>query len=334
MPRLLIFPPIDDDRLTKLRAAAPDLEITNAADREDALRQISEADGFFGKITPKLLDRAARLRWVQSPTASLEHYLFPALIEHPCLLSNMRGLFYDVIADHVLGFVLCFARNLPRYLRNQIEHHWEPVGGEATRPGFESGPGHVSEIDLRHLHLADCTLGVVGVGSIGAEICRRATAFSMRTIGVDPLVRTVPGVIDEVWTMDRLPELLQESDFVAIAAPHTPETVGLFGAAEFARMKPTAFLINIGRGVIVRLDDLVEALRRQEIAGAALDVFETEPLPAEHPLWAMENVIITPHVAAASPRVAERHFATLEENIRRFASGQQPLNVVDKTRWF
>ena len=101
-----------------------------------------------------------------------------------------------------------------------------------------------------------------------------------------------------------------------------------------ARMKSTAYLINIGRGVIVRLDELVQSLRDQEIAGAALDVFETEPLPAEHPLWTMDNVIMTPHVAAASPRVAERHFATLEENVRRFAAGEEPLNLVDKSRWF
>jgi phosphoglycerate dehydrogenase-like enzyme len=334
MGKLLIFPAIDDDRLGKLRRAVGNLEVVNAATSEDALEQIPDADAFFGKLTPDLLARAARLQWVQSPTASLEHYLFPALIEHPCRLSNMRGLFSDVIADHVMGYVLCFARNLPRYLRNQADARWEPVGGEAARAGFETGPGHVSGIDRRHLHLADCTLGVVGVGHIGAEICRRASAFSMRTIGVDPVVRSVHDVVDVVWPMNRLPDLLRESDFVAIAAPHTPETEGMFGASRFALMKPTAFLINIGRGVIVRLDELVQSLRKREIAGAALDVFEIEPLPPEHPLWAMDNVIITPHVAAASPRIAERHFAALLENVRRFAAGDEPLNLVDKTRWF
>ena len=334
MPRLLIFPAIDDERLTRLRSVAGNLEIVNADTPEEALQQIPESDAFFGKMTPDLLKRADQLQWVQSPTASLEHYLFPALIEHPCRLSNMRGLFFDVIADHVMGYILCFARNLPRYLRDQTERHWEPVGGESTRPGFETGPGHVSDIDRRHLHLADCTIGVVGVGSIGAEICRRAAAFSMRTIGLDPMVRSVPGVVDDVWTMDRLPDLLQESDFVAIAAPHTPDTVGMFGTAQFGMMKPSGYLINIGRGVIVKLNELVQALRDREIAGAALDVFETEPLPQDHALWSMDNVIMTPHVAAASPRVAERHFATLEENVRRFAAREEPMNLVDKTRWF
>lgn len=334
MSGLLIFPPIDEQRLAMLRAAAPDLEIVNAATLESAMQAIPDADAFFGRLTPDLLRHARRLQWVQSPTASLEHYLFPALIEHPCRLSNMRGLFSDVIADHVLGYVLCFARNLHRYLRNQAARRWEPVGGEANRPGFSTGPGHVSDIDRQHLHLADCTLGVVGVGSIGAEICRRAAAFSMRTIGVDPRATSVPGVVQEVWGMVRLDDLLRESDFVAIAAPHTPETEGMFGAARFQQMKTTAFLINVGRGAIVKLDELTSALREDWIAGAALDVFETEPLPADHALWGMENVIITPHVAAASPRVAGRHLETLRENVRRFAAGEEPLNLVDKARWF
>ena len=334
MSKLLIFPAIDDARMSRLRAVAGTLEIVNAVSREDALQQMPDAEAFFGKMTPVLLRSAQRLQWVQSPTASLEHYLFPELIEHPCRLSNMRGLFYDVIADHVLACILSFARNLPEYFRRQIDCRWEPVGGEATRPGFETGPGHVSEIDRQHLHLADCTLGVVGVGSIGSEICRRADAFSMRIIGIDPVVRSVPGVLDDVWPMHRLEDLLRESDFVAIAAPHTPDTEGLFGAEEFATMKPSAFLINIGRGIIVQLEALVQSLQQQKLAGAALDVFETEPLPAGHPLWTMENVIITPHVAAASPRIAERHFATLAENVRRFAAGEDPLNLVDKTRWF
>jgi phosphoglycerate dehydrogenase-like enzyme len=334
MIKLLIHPAVDDVRLGRIRHGAPRSTVVNATDPAEALAEIPDADAFFGKITPDLLARARKLRWVQSPTASLEHYLFPELIEHPCLLSNMRGLFSDVIADHVMGFVLCFARNLPRYLRQQSQSRWEPVGGEETRTGFATGPGLVSEIDRQHLHLADCTLGVVGVGQIGAEICRRAAAFGMSLCGVDPLVRSVPGTLDDVWAVERLPELLARSDFVVIAAPHTPETEKLFRCAEFAQMKRSAVLINVGRGVIVDLADLTEALRRGEIAGAALDVFEVEPLPAEHPLWRMENVVLTPHVAAASPRIAERHLATLLENVRRFAAGGTPLNLVDKRRWF
>ena len=332
--KLLIHPAVDADRLRRISEAAGEMQVVNADDAATARAEIVDADAFFGKITSELLRAAGRLRWVQSPTASLEHYLFEELVEHPCLLSNMRGLFSDVIADHVMGFVLCFARNLHVYLRQQLAAHWEPVGGEAARGTFAAGPGVASEIDRRHLHLADGTLGVVGVGSIGAEICRRAAAFGMRVVGVDPVTRQVPGVADEVWPVDRLPDLLAASDFVVIAAPHTPETVKLFRSEQLRRMKPTAYLINVGRGVIVDLADLTAGLENGTIAGAALDVFEIEPLPADHPLWRMENVLITPHVAAASPRIAERHLETLLENIRRFVRGQEPATLVDKRRWF
>ncbi|HUG19600.1 MAG TPA: NAD(P)-dependent oxidoreductase, partial [Planctomycetaceae bacterium] len=137
-----------------------------------------------------------------------------------------------------------------------------------------------------------------------------------------------------LWTPDRLPDLLAQSDFVVIAAPHTPETEKLFQSEQFRQMKSSAYLINIGRGIIVDLADLTAALQMGEIAGAGLDVFEVEPLPENHPLWGMENVLITPHVAAASPRISERHLATLLENIRNYVSGKDPVTLVDKRRWF
>lgn len=332
--KLVIFPPVDDTRLDRIRQAAGPMRVVNAAADDEALREIADADAFFGKLTPPLLAAATKLRWVQAPTASLEHYLFPDLVAHSCLLSNMRGLFSDVIADHVMGYVLCAARNLHLYLRQQLERRWEPIGGEAARSTFAAGPGEVSEIDRRHRHLSDCTMGVVGVGAIGAEICRRAHAFGMTLLGVDPVARRVPGVLDDVWPPARLDDLLGASDFVVIAAPHTPETEKLFRRVQFQTMKPSAWLINIGRGIIVDLADLTAALEAREIAGAALDVFETEPLPADHPLWGMPNVLITPHIAAASPRIAERHTETLLENIRRFVAGQPPMTLVDKHRWY
>jgi phosphoglycerate dehydrogenase-like enzyme len=332
--KLVIYPAIDNERLLQIRSAAGAMQVVNASTPADAAREIADADAFFGKITRDLLALAARLRWVQSPTASLEHYLFPELVEHPCVLSNMRGIFSDVIADHVMGFVICFARNLHLYVRRQIEGRWEPVGGETARSDFVYGPGLVSSIDRSHMHLADARLGLIGVGKIGAEIARRAGAFGMTVLGVDPVVRKVPEVLPEVWGIDRLPELLRESDFVVIAAPHTPETYKLIGAAQLASMKRTAYLINIGRGVIVDLEALTRALKAGEIAGAGLDVFEVEPLPSGHPLWSMPNVIITPHIAGTSPRIAERHLETLLENVRRFVAGKPPETQVDKRRWY
>jgi phosphoglycerate dehydrogenase-like enzyme len=331
--KLLAFPAVDAARLARIREAAGAMQVVSARDHDEALAEIADADAFFGKITPALLAAARKLAWVQSPTASLEHYLFPELVEHPCVLSNMRGLFSDVIADHVMGFIICLARNFHVYLHRQMRREWEAVGGEAGRADFTAGAGLASAIDRAHRHLADDTLGLVGAGSIGGEIARRARAFGMRVVAVDPSVTSVPGVCP-VWPPSRLDELLETSDFVVIAAPHTPATYKLFRRREFERMKRSAYLVNVGRGAIVDLADLTGALQEGRIAGAGLDVFESEPLPPDHPLWRMPNVIITPHVAGASPRIAERHTAVLLENIRRFAAGQLPATVVDKRRWY
>lgn len=332
--QLVIYPPVEAERLIRIRQAAGAMHIVNASDEAETARAMPEADAYFGKITPQLLTAATKLRWVQSPTASLEHYLFPALVEHSCQLTNMRGLFSDVIADHVMGYILCFARNLHVYLRQQAEHRWAPLGGESERTTLAAGPGTVSAIDRAHLHLADCTMGIVGLGAIGTEIARRGLAFGMRVLAVDPVQTSPPQGVAALWALNRLPDLLAASDFVVVAAPHTPETVKLFDAARLAQMKPSAYLINIGRGVIVDLNALVAALQAGALAGAALDVFEIEPLPVEHPLWTMPNVLLTPHVAAASPRIAERHLAVLLENLGRFTRGEPLINVVDKTRWF
>ncbi|MDA1312240.1 MAG: D-2-hydroxyacid dehydrogenase [Acidobacteria bacterium] len=332
--KLVIHPPVEQQRLERIQQAAGAMEVVNAADEQHALAAIADADGFFGKITPALLAASTKLRWVQSPTASLEHYVFPELIAHPCRLSNMRGLFSDVIADQVFGYIICFARNLHLYIRQQTQACWAPIGGESARGGVMTGPGVMNAIDRAHMHLADTTLGIVGLGQIGSEIARRGSAFGMRVLAVDAVRSQAPEGVEALWKPEKLPRLLAESDFVAIAAPHTPETAKLFRREQFRQMKAGAFLINIGRGAIVDLADLTAALEAKEIAGAGLDVFETEPLPPEHPLWAMENVIITPHIAGYSPRVSERHLATLLDNLGRFARGEELINIVNKAMWF
>jgi phosphoglycerate dehydrogenase-like enzyme len=249
------------------------------------------------------------------------------------VVTNMRGIFSDVIADHVFGFILCFAKNFHVYVRQQERGLWHALGRQPGElPGY-AGPGEVHPSDRAALTLADCTLGVVGLGGIGAETARRGLAFGMRVLGVDPAAADVPAGVTR-WGLDRLDVMLGQSDFVVIAAPHTPQSYKLFNRERLRRMKGTAYLINVGRGVIVDLADLTAALEAGEIAGAGLDVFEIEPLPAGHPLWQMPNVIITPHTAAASPRVPERHLATLLDNLRRFTAGQPLRNVVDKQRWY
>ncbi len=331
--KLVIYPPIDEERLAKIVEAAGPMTVANPADYAEALREIVDAEAFYGKITPDLLAAATRLQWVQTLTASLEHYMFPELVEHPCRLSNMRGLYSDVIASQVFGYLVCFARNLHHYIRQQSEARWEAVGGEAARTGIATGPVVQSAIDRAHMHLQDATLGVVGLGEIGLEVARYAVAFRMRVLAVDPLEKPTPEGVEAVWPLERLRDLLAQSDFVVVAAPHTPETEKMFLRAQFQQMKQTGYFVNIGRGATVDLADLTAALEAGEIAGAALDVFETEPLPSEHPLWKMENVIITPHVAGLAPRIAERHLDVLLENVRRFAHGEQLKNVVNKAKW-
>lgn len=332
--KLVIHPPVDELRLQKISAAAQPMSVVNCEAPEAAREEIADADAFFGKLTPELLAAAGKLRWVQSPTASLEHYVFDALVEHPCTLTNMRGLFSDVIADQVFGYILCFSRNLLTYIRRQHEARWDPVGGEGGRPSFAAGPGEVGSIDRAHRCLSDLTLGVLGLGHIGQEVARRGSVFGMRVVAVDSDRGEPTEGVDALLPAERLDEMVAEADFVVICAPHTPETEGLFDRARIGKMKRDGVLINIGRGVIVKLDDLVAALEAGEIAGAALDVYETEPLPADHPLWRRDDVILTPHVAGFSPRIAERHLGVILENVERFAQGRPLVNVVDKARWF
>jgi phosphoglycerate dehydrogenase-like enzyme len=332
--KFVMHPAVEPERFARIAEAAGQMHVVNAARAEDALAQIEDADAFFGKLTPELLAASTRLRWVQSPTASLEHYLFPQLVEHPLVLTNMRGLYSDVIAEHVLGTILCFTRNLNTYIRQQMAGRWEPVGGEHQRQSFATGPGVLSAIDRAHQSLGDLTAGIVGLGHIGGEIARRLASFGTRVLAVDPFATGDAEGVEEILPVARLKDLLAASDFVVIAAPHTPQTEQMFRREQFQAMRTGGVLINIGRGAIVNLDDLVAALAAGEIAGAGLDVFEVEPLPNEHPLWKFPNVILTPHVAGQSPRIAARHLDVVVENLRRFVAGGPLLNVVDKRRWF
>lgn len=313
----LIYPPLSPEDLAQVQAVSADLEIVNALTEEEALAAIPQAVGMYGDLTPALLERADSLAWLQTPIAGLEHYMFPALAESGIVVSNMAKIYSDMIADHAFCFILMFARGIHLYVRRQIEGVWRK--GAPVR------------------HLADCTLGVIGLGGIGSELARRAAAHDMRVIAVDArpdeeLGKTLQ--LDALWPQERLHDLLTEADFAVSCVPQTPETVGLIGAAELARMKASSFLINVSRGVVVQLDALVQALEAGVIAGAALDVYETEPLPAAHPLWRMENVILTPHVAADNPHVPQRRIDTLRANLRRYLEGEAPANIVDKTRLF
>src|SRR5215831_3191044 len=253
--KLVIHPPVEAERLQRITAAAAPIQIVNAASAEEAAAALTNAEAFFGKITPPLLAGASHLRWVQAPTASLEHYVFPELVDHPCTLTNMRGLFSDVIAEQVFGYILCFARNLHLYVRNQLAARWAPVGGEGQRVSLATGPGVVNAIDRAHRPLGDAVLGIIGLGSIGSAVARLGLAFGMKVVAVDPVRTEAPEGVSALWKPEHLPDLLARSDYVVIAAPHTPATEQLFRRPQLLQMKRSAYLINVGRGAIVNLTD-------------------------------------------------------------------------------
>jgi len=312
--KLLLFPKLSEEWIQQIQAISPDIEIVNAATEEEALNEISDADALYGRITPKMLDATSKLKWNQTPMAGLEHYIFPALVQSDVVLTNMRGIYSDNIADHVFAYILCFARGFHTYIRRQLEHRWTP--GEPV------------------IHLVDQTLGIIGLGGIGTEVAKRGAVFGMRVIAIDPRRTDKPADVESLWNVDKLDDLLEQSDFVVICAPHTPETEKMIGEKQFQRMKNTAYLINVSRGIIVDLEALTNALKAGEIAGAGLDVFEIEPLPSYHPLWAMDNVIITPHTAGAGPHSSKRRLQVLLDNISRFISGKPLRNVVNKRMWY
>ena len=312
--KLLIYPALDKNEVEEIASVSDQVEILNVNSEEEALQEIETIDVIYGSITPALLERAKKLKWMQAPSIGLENYMFPALIESDIEITNMAGIFSDVIADHTLAYILMFARGFHVYMRKQLERNWEP--------------------GVPVIHLANQTLGIIGLGGIGMEIARRGSACGMRVIATDAKQREKPDFVNTLCEIEKLNDLLEESDFVVSCVPHSPETVKLIGGEQFQRMKTTAYFINISRGVVVDLAALTHALESGAIAGAGLDVFETEPLPSEHPLWEMENVIITPHIAGASAYIQQRRVAMLKENLRRTISGEPLQNVVDRVKWF
>lgn len=291
-----------------------DIEVHVANDDAQADPWIAEIDAAFGYFSPSMIERAKRLRWLACPQAGPDPSFFhQTLIDSPVEVTNVRGIFSDHITAHIMSFVLAFSRGLPEYFDRQRLREWR--GGART------------------VYLPEATAVIVGVGAIGAETAKRCADFSMRVVGVDPRVDVAPEGIDEMIPPDRLLDAVALGDFVIVTVPETPDTQGFFGKNVFDAMRSDAFFINIGRGRTVRIDDLNTALRSGAIAGAALDVFEIEPLPAEHPLWDAPGMVITPHVATIGPYLDERRVSVFVENCRRFASGEPLQNVVDKAAW-
>jgi len=321
MPKFVFLPPQREHTrawAAALAARVPGLDVVTVERVEDAGPQIADADAAFGTLSPDLLSQAAKLKWLQAPAiAPPAGYFSPELIAHPAQVTNFRGIFNEHIAAHILAFVLAFARGLHQYIPRQLRHEWAPA-----------------ELDTGVVHLPESTALIVGVGGIGTDTARLCAAFGMRVIGVDARREDRPEGVAELHRPEALDELLPNADFVILTIPHTPETEGLFNADRFARMKRSAYFINIGRGQTTRLDDLVAALRSGEIAGAGLDVFEIEPLPADHALWDAPNVLLTPHTAGYGPYLEDRRLEIIIDNAQRFLHGEPLRNVVDKAHWF
>jgi phosphoglycerate dehydrogenase-like enzyme len=320
MPKYVMLPPIDDDIrewAERMRQEIPGLEVVVVEREADGPQELADADGAYGWVPPEVLPNVERLRLLQNPFAGPPvGWYYPELAEHSVTVSNPRGIYSDHIAHQVLMYMLALARGLPYYGSAQSEGRWAP---QARKRGY--------------VDLTESTVLINGVGGIGAETARLCAEFGCRVIGVDP---NPYGEFDgDLVTPSELDRRLPEADFIVTTVPHTPETEFMWNVDRFARMKNTAYFINIGRGMTCSLDDLVEALDRGEIAGAGLDVFEIEPLPEGHPLWAAENVILTPHIAVAdAENIPERRFKLILENARRLVDGREFVNVVDKKKWY
>jgi len=317
----LMLPPQTDltrQWARRLREAVPGMNLIAAEDTDTAAAAIPTADAAFGTLPPDLLAEAQRLRWLQAPQAAPPAgYYYPELVAHTLTVTNFREIYNDHISAHILAFVLAFARGFQVFIPQQLRREWKK-----------------SPEDQGVVPLPGATALIVGLGGIGTETARLLAAFGMQVLAVDARRTDKPECVAELHPPGALDAMLPRADFVILTVPHTPATEGFFNRARFRLMKPTAFFINIGRGMTTRLDDLVAALDAGEIAGAGLDVYEREPLPADHPLWGMANVLLTPHMAGYGPHLNERRFQITLDNCRAFAEGRTLRNVVDKATWF
>jgi phosphoglycerate dehydrogenase-like enzyme len=304
---------LTEDQVERIRAAAPGMRVLwtrDLAQIEEALDDIEIAVGGFPH---HLLPRARGLRWMQQWGAGADWLLrTPQAVELDFVLTSASGVHAIPISEQILAYLLAFARGLHRAICAQVRHQWHQ---ETKDTLFE---------------LAGQTLLLIGVGAIGGRTAEVAAALGMRVLGLrrDP-ENGAPGV-EAMYGPERLLDLLPEADFVVTTAPLTAETQGMIGERELRAMKPTAYIINIGRGGTIQEQVLIRALRKGWIAGAGLDVFATEPLPADSPLWDMENVILTGHYAGMTPRYDERALAIFLDNLRCYRAGQPLRNIVDK----
>ncbi|HYC93886.1 MAG TPA: D-2-hydroxyacid dehydrogenase [Thermoanaerobaculia bacterium] len=303
--RLLVIAPDGFAPLEVLGREAGDVELFVGSDAETLRRDAARADAVLiapraGPVLTELWRELGNVRWVHTLAAGVEFLPFDLLRRSEIVVTNGRGLYADALGEFAIAAMLWFAKDLRRLVRSQEGRRWEPFTVE---------------------RLAGQSVGIIGYGGIGRAVGARAAALGMHVTGVGRRQERIEPTIDDV---------IPRSDYVVLSTPLTPDTYRLFSRERIARMKPSAVLINVGRGKTVDEAALVGALESRSIRGAALDVFEHEPLPPEHPLWRLDNVLLSPHTADHTSDSHARAMQFFLENLRRFRAGEPLLNVVDK----
>jgi len=310
-------------RAAEFTAAAPHTRIVIVHNMAEALAEAPGTDvlvGFNPEIcAPQLLSAAKDLRWIESLAAGVENCLeVPGLRERGLLLTNMRAVDAAVIAEHAIALTLALAHGLDVFAVDSANAQWSGAHG-ATTP--------MQSLDGK-------TLLVVGLGGIGTEVARRAHGLGMTVVATRDGDTKGPAFVSHVGTAADLPALARKADVIVSCVPLTPTTQGMFNAAFFAQLKPTAIFVNISRGGTMVMSDLTQALSDKRLAGAGLDVTDPEPLPSDNPLWHAPRVLITPHISSRSDLPGEGRWIVARENMRRYAQGAHMLNVVDQARGY
>jgi len=322
--RIVVLLPDDQlatspNALEQLQEVSNNVELVPVRSREALPTSLNGADALLGVCTPEVLTAGQQLRWIQTYSAGVDRCVGSAELKgKDLLLTNMQRVHGPAIAEHVLATLLSLARGLPEYQKLQVQAIW----------------GNTHQGNSNAIEIKGKTMLIVGLGGIGTEIAKRAHALGMRVIATRNSRREGPVYVDYVGLSDELPELSKQADVVVNATPLTPSTKGLFDAAIFKAMRPSAYFINIGRGQSVVTDDLIRALKNGDIAAAGLDVTDPEPLPKHSELWRLPNVVITPHISARSDQRMRRVWMLVRENVRRYVRGERMLNVVDIQRGY
>lgn len=305
----------------KLQQAYPDFIVDQLQSYDRVPEEIVDTDVFIGwSLRPEQFKIASRLKWIHSPAAAVHQLMYPELIKSNVILTNSTGVHGPVVAEHAIAVLLAMAKRLPQAMHYQAHKIWaqELMWNEYPRPR----------------EVAGATVLVVGLGGIGREFATRAKALGMKVIAVRENPAKGAGPADEVYGPEKIDELLPQADYVLLCTPVTPATNAIINRDRLNKMKHSAYLINVARGPLVDDAALVEALQQDRIAGAALDVFVEEPLPPDSPYWSLNNVLITPHTAAVTEKLWERHYDLIVENLNRFIAGKPLLNEVDKRRGY